>query len=226
MAAVTETTTETAASDKADTDKAAADKVAADKAAADTAAATAAAAGKTPEQLAAEKKPAADTETARKAADQAKAPEKYELTLPENGRLEASDLEVVAAEAKALGLTQAQAQQLVTTRATALTALSDQFLTDLKADPELGGAHFDTTVKHALAGRDWLFPPGSEEAALVTAWFEKTGLGNHKAFVRALARVGKARAEDRPVSGAGLVSGGERKPTTDVLFPSTAKASA
>lgn len=191
------------AADQAATDKAAADKAAADQAAADKAAADAASAGKTPEQLAAEKATADKAAADKAAADKAKAPETYTLELPKDGPLQhaADVLPLIAAEAKALGLSQEQAQQMVTVRSAAIAAVSAANLADAQADPEIGGDKFDTTVKHAVAGRDYLFPPDTDEGKAVTAWFDQTGLGNHKTFLRAMARIGKALAEDTPVVG-------------------------
>lgn len=207
------------------------EQIAAAQATADQAAATqvaadaAAAAGKTPEQLAADTA-AAEAETARTAAAQAKAPEKYELTLPENSaHLTDDDLALVASDAKALGLTNDQAQSLVHARETQMAAVTAQFLTDAKADPDLGGAKWDDTVKHALAGRNWLFPEGADRD-LIIGWFDRTGLGNHKAFLRAMARIGKANAEDQAGSGRSTSGSVERLPTEDVLFPSSAKSKA
>ncbi len=170
--------------------------------------------------------PVTTTEPARTDGEPPKAPEKYELVLPvDTKHLTDADLEAVAVEAKALGLTNEQAQGLVQARESQLSAMSTQFLDEAKADPEIGGAKFEETVKHALVGRDWLFPEGGDRD-LIIGWFDRTGLGNHKAFLRAMARIGKARAEDTPVSGSTSTGNAERIPTEDVLFPSSAKKSA
>lgn len=200
--------------DQAVTDQAAADKAAADKAAADKAAADATATGQTPEQLAAAQ--AAADEAARKAADQAK-PETYELTLPEQSPLQPVDLDDLRAEAKALGLTAAQAKTLVQVRHEAAKAAVEQTARDLaaiKADPVLGGAHYDTTVKHVEAGMRWVF--GGDEVAARKALTER-GLGNDLVLVRGLARIGKATAEDTPVGGSSSATP-EKKSAAEVLY--------
>lgn len=218
-AAAAKAASDQAASDaaKAATEKAAADKAASDKAAADAAAAAAANAGKTPEQLAAEKT-AADAETARKAAEQAKAPDKYVLTLPETTTLTADMLPLIEAEAKAMGLTQDQAQNLVKARSDTVAAMSATYLTDAKADPEIGGAKWDATVANALKGVDYLFPKDSPEGQIVRDWFNATGLGNHKVFLRAMARIGVAQREDTPAIRTNHNTT-ERLDAKDVLFP-------
>jgi hypothetical protein len=191
--------------------------------------------GKTPDQIAAEtaaaaagttqtpeQKAAADAATAAAAAAAAKPPETYTLITPADSLLTDADLQLAEADAKALGLTQAQAQQLVDGRAAYMHDLSTQFLEQAKADPEIGGAHFETTVKHAIAGRDWLFPAGSKGSDTIRRWFDATGLGNHPEFLRAMARIGKSRAEDTHVQGGRETAA--RRPTEDVLFPSSAKS--
>jgi hypothetical protein len=128
------------------------------------------------------------------------------LTVPEQSTLDAADLQVISAEAKAIGLTQDEAAALVGVRHAAVQAAMAQLLADAQADPEIGGAHFDATVATAKVGMEWLFPK-AEDRALVTGWFDKTGLGNHKVFLAAMARLGRARKEDGP-----LVSGNPPEP--------------
>jgi len=157
----------------------------------------------TTEKPAEPEKPAAqpDAKPAEPGKPDAKAevPEKYALTLPEQTDFDAADLELFGAEAKALGLTNDQAQALVNTRAATVQALKVQYGEDAEKDPEIGGAKFEETVRLARVGRDWLFPPNSEGATLVTALLDKTGLGNHKEVLRAFARVGKQKKEDTAV---------------------------
>lgn len=130
-------------------------------------------------------------------------PDKYTLTLPEGSPFDESDLVGFADEAKALGLTQDAAQKLVDTRIEQVNVAASKYLSELTADPEMGGANLEKTVELAKAGRDVLFPPDSEEAALINDWFERTGLGNHKLLVRAFARLGRRMAEDPGVTGGG-----------------------
>ena len=177
-----------------------------------------------PAETPAEPKPAEKTPDAKPAepvppdAPAAKVPEQYALTLPADTRFDASDLAIFAAEATALGLTQDQAQALVTARATTVRGLYDTYEAEARADAEVGGAKFEETVRLATVGRDWLFPPGSKGAELVTAWFNKTALGSHVEVLRAFARVGKAKQEDKPVVGSTAVQTPARKPDTEVLF--------
>lgn len=148
-------------------------------------------------------------------------PDKYELTVPEGAAFDASDLEAISAEAKAFGLTNDQAQALVQVRAEQIATTSQKWLTDLTADKDLGGDHLPMTQQLARAGRDYVFPPGTPGADLVRGWFDKTGLGNHPEFVRAMVRIGKQMAEDRPHTGGGA-SQNTVKDAATVLYGTTA----
>jgi hypothetical protein len=190
------------------------------------------------DQKPAEQQPADTTPAAQKPAEQKpdstakpdapegqkpQAPAAYSLVVPDHSPYTVADLAVMADTAKALGLTNEAAQAMVNQRAQELATLNDRYLADLQADPELGGAHFDTTVQHAQTGLEWLFPKDSADGALVRAWFNKTGLGNHTAFVRAMARIGKARAGDTHVTGEGT-SGTVEKTAAEKLYPNMAPA--
>lgn len=153
------------------------------------------------------------------------APESYALTLPETTQLTPEYLPLIEAEAKALGLTNDQAQALVNARSEVVAAQTQHYLTEAKADPEIGGPLWDTTIRHANAGLEFLFPKDSDEGRLVRGWFDHTGLGNHKTFLRAMARIGKARAEDTPPQ-PGSHRTAERKPDHEVMYPTMAEPSA
>jgi hypothetical protein len=146
-------------------------------------------------------------------------PDKYTLTLPADSPFAEDDLVGFASEAKALGLTQDEAQKLVDTRVSHVANAAKTYLDELKADPELGGAKFQATVDLAVKGRDILFPPGTEEAAMINDWFERTGLGNHKLLVRAFARLGQRMAEDTTTQPGGASGTGKKERTVaEVLY--------
>ena len=132
------------------------------------------------------------------------------------------DAAFVIGEAKALGLTPVQAQQLFDSRNAATVALAANLEAEAKKDPEIGGAQWDKTKTDAVAGLRHLFKDESE-LALVTGWFDRTGLGNHKLFLRAMARIGRSIGEDRPNSGGGTNTDTTLKPTEEVLFKSSYK---
>ena len=170
-----------AAATKADPDPAPAE-AAADQPAADPAAGAPAAA-------------AADPGPAD-AAPPAKPPAQYALTLPPDSPL---DLETVTAEAQALGLTNDQAQRLATARHTAVAAAVAAIHRDyaeVRADPELGGAHFETTVKHVQTAMTYLF---GDDVAAAQDVFTRFGLANNKVLVKGLAKLGHNLKEDSPI---------------------------
>jgi hypothetical protein len=126
-------------------------------------------------------------------------PERYELTLPESGLLEASDLEPLAAMAKAKGLTNEQAQAAVNEYAQSLAAQSQTFRTALDAHPEVGGAQLAAAQTHALRALDRFLPATSAEGQQLRTALNKTGYGTYAPMVLLLARIGKAMGEDTAV---------------------------
>jgi hypothetical protein len=199
------------------------------------AAAAAAAATKTPEQVAEEKaatdkaaadaKVAADAETARKAAEAAastKAPEKYVLTVPDGGRLDADDLARIEAIAKTNGWTQEQAQALVDERHTEIEATNERLRTATLADKEYGGDKWPETERLANLALDKLRPKNTPHGDAFRQLLVKSGYGNHLEVVSFLADLGKLTAEDSPALGRGASGAGARRSTADVLFGETA----
>jgi hypothetical protein len=130
-------------------------------------------------------------------------PEVYTLALPANTLFTQLDVDATAAEAKAMQLTQQQAQALLQVRSDSLRAQADTYLAETKADPEVGGAKFETSVADAVRGRDALFPPGSKGADLIRHLLDVTGFGNHVEFIRGFARIGRSAREDRAPGGGG-----------------------
>lgn len=133
-----------------------------------------------------------------------KVPEKYELKLPEGSPLKATHVEKIAAEAKARGLSNEEAQallerdsELLATHAedqqAQLKATTAKWLEDAKADGEIGGAKaaecFELS-KRVVAR----FGTDAFKASL-----ESTGLGNNPELVRMLYRIGKSMSEDQLV---------------------------
>jgi hypothetical protein len=206
--ATSDAATAKAASDKAAADAAAAaagaaktpEQIAADKAAAEAAAAT-----KTPEQLAAEKA-AADAEAAK-----GKAPEKYEIKIPDGAKdmLDDADLKDLEGKARAKGLTNEQLQAVVDARADELAAQSTAFRAQTEADPTIGGDKLPETQRLAKVAMDRLHPESTPEGKDFRKFLTKTGYGNHVQVVKHFATLGKMMAED------GHVQGGGAKPAKD-----------
>jgi len=164
--------------------------------------------GKEPEKKPDEKKP-------EEKKPESKAPEKYELKLPKDTLLKPTVVERIAAEAKAQGLTNEQAQALLEREDRAVKEFrgEQQVFLDTKkvewkeassTDEEIGGENFARN---------------SELAARVVNRFgtdalkremDQTGYGNHPELVRLLVRIGHSMSEDQLVL-PGAQPGGPKK---------------
>lgn len=136
-----------------------------------------------------------------------KAPENYELTVPEGGRITPSVLARVTEVAKANGWSNEEAQaelnEIDTMTAAAIKEQSEAFLAATKADPDLGGDKFDSTLKLVTLAMDRLAPKGSKDGDAFRKLLDETGFGNHPEVVRMWAKLGKQMQEDRPGSDSG-----------------------
>lgn len=206
--------TETSAQDDTTTGAKTPEQLAAEKATADAAA-------KATADAAAAAKATADAEAARKAADLAKPPDVYALTVPQNSPFDTNDLAVFAATAKTLALSNDAAQSLVNARAQEVRTITEQYLADVRADPELGGARFETSITHARAGIEAIFgKKGTPAGDLARELFDKTGLGNHKELIRRFAHFGRGLAEDKPITPGRETGRNAGKTAAEILYGS------
>lgn len=147
---------------------------------------------------------AAGKETGGKAGETTpKAPAKYELTIPDGGRLDESDLKYVEDAARKADLTNEEAQAWIIEQDNAVAEQAARFLSETKADKELGGDKLEATTKLARAGIDRLFPKGDVHRDGFLKLLNRGGMGNNIHVVRALARIGKLTAEDEATGGKG-----------------------
>lgn len=140
-------------------------------------------------------------------------PEKYDLKLPDGTQLDASAVEKVAQIAKEQKLSNAQAQALLNAKSDAIAEFTtkqqeqvkhkstNDWVNEMKSDPELGGDGFDKNVEMA---KRVVQKFGTES-------FKKTlnesGLGNHPELVRVFSRIGKLMSEDQLVLPGAQVGG-------------------
>lgn len=213
-----------AAAAKTAADKVASDKVASDKAAADAAAAAAA---QTPEQKAAAAKATADAATAKAAADAAAA-KPLELKLPAGSALDAEDVKEVTEFATANKLSPEAAQKMldrehaiaadiIQAQKDIATGMPPKWVEAVKADPQLGGANFDSTI--AMAQK----PINAFGSEAFKKALNESGLGSHPEMVRFCAAIGKLMGEDKLV----IPSEGGRGPAKtfpEALYPDKPKA--
>jgi hypothetical protein len=159
-------------------------------------------------------------------------PEAYELQFSDGFVGDPATLEAATPVLKELGLSNDQAQALVpllethTSRvleaaqqaqAEMINAERSNWLTNAKADAEIGGEKWDTTIVAAAKGLDGLgFPKGSPLRDLLDA----SGLGNHPEMIRAWSRVGEKISEDSSFPRGGGVQTGART-NAEILYPSS-----
>lgn len=173
-----------------------------------------------------------DTEEEDKSGDgngeqKAGAPEEYaEFTVPEGSVIDPKQLGGFHEIAKSMNLDQEQAQALINYESERLSKNAEasasswertinSWLNEAKADKDIGGENYDTTVE---MGKRALAQFGTPE---LSSALDDLGIGNHPEIIRFMARVGMELSEDTTAGGDG--PGGE--PTlAQRLFPSHASA--
>lgn len=148
----------------------------------------------------------------------------YTLTLPEGSLLPASEIETVAAYAKARGLSNEAAQEVLAQRHDAVKAFHEsatqkfreratQWVNEAKADKSLAGEQgqdFDANAGLAKRALNHFF--GKELDAVLN----ETGYGNHPAILRGFLKIAKAMGEDTLAQG--VHGGGQPKDAASVLY--------
>lgn len=125
-------------------------------------------------------------------------PVDVQINVPEGFKFDPKQLDTVKALFKESGLDSPKAQKIADyyfgLQKTAVEQQKEQVLKwgeESKADPEIGGAKFEQTVNDAKRAISRF---GSKE---LVDMLDATGLGNHKAVLSTLARIGKMIAEDK-----------------------------
>lgn len=155
------------------------------------------------------------------------APESYtDFEVPEGFELDTEVMAEFTGLAKTLGLTQEQAQGLVGlqnklmeksegARAAALEAAlaeqSAQWISEIKADPIMGGAKFEQTISTAHRAVEAFATPE------LRALLNESGMGNNPEVVRLFASIGAAISEDKIVL-PGTQEAPQKRRDADVLF--------
>lgn len=172
------------------------------------------------------------TEEADKATPEA--PETYEFTVPEGMELDQAALDRFTPKFKELGLTQEQAQSLVSTYAEQIAAMSEGageafeqayqerrtadtakasegWLEALKADKEIGGDKFDPVKQRVMAAVGAVATPEMKDAMNELGW------GNHPELVRLVHRLIDYVPQDEGAGPAG--AGGANQPIEARMYP-------
>lgn len=158
-------------------------------------------------------------------------PAKYEFKLPDGLSTDAaSKLEAefvpLAREAK---LSNEQAQKLVDLYTAQVSAQAkagqdawaatvEGWRKAAKEDPEFGGAKLEATVKDA---QRILKQFGDKD---LTNWIEETHLGDHPAFLRFMAKLGRTIKEDTVIAPRPGAGGGGEAVLSDLMYPGGGKA--
>jgi hypothetical protein len=151
---------------------------------------------------------AADT-TAAATADDAAGPQPvtYEdFKLPEGAAVDGETLDRARSLFSEAGLPQEQAQKFIDLAVSreqaaaqkgvqAFVDLQNKWVSEIKADPEIGGDRMTASMASAARAIDRLGVPGLKEA------LNLTGPGNNPAIVKAFVRLGQMVSEDRFVPG-------------------------
>lgn len=183
---------------------------------------------KTPEEKAAAEKKLADLKSPP-VDKPGVAPEAYtDFVVPEGVILPAEVAKDFGVLAKELSLSQSQAQRLVDfqskqalagaqAQAKAWEGLLNDRLAESKADPEVGGTHFDENIGSARKAIEAFGTPGLQK------YLNTSDAGSHVEIIRLLSKVGKAISEDTIHFG-GKAPAGEQKDLAERLFPSAKPA--
>lgn len=135
-------------------------------------------------------------------AGEAKAPEKYELSVPKGAEtlLNAEELEVFATRARSKNLTNEQAQAALEEQVDELVGLLGRLRAQTEADPTYGGEHLKENMALVRRAITRVRPAGHPRAAAFERLLTTYGVGNHVEMFAFLADIGKLMAEDNPAA--------------------------
>lgn len=150
-----------------------------------------------------------------------KAPESYDLQMPDGVELDTAAAEEFKGIAKEYGLTQEQAQKvadigakMVQRQTEAHQAQVQTWVDAVKTDKEIGGDKLNENLAIARKTIDTFGSPELKEMLNVT------GIGNHPEIVKLAYKIGKAISDD------GFVRGGNTtapRSAAEIMYPSMAK---
>jgi len=160
------------------------------------------------------------------AAEKAKPPEKYDLKVPKDSKLDDDAVGRIAAFAKEQGLSNDAAQSLLEREHDAVSRYNesleasldekaDEWMEEAKKDKEIGGDDFKKNAELSKRVLDRYAPESFRKI------LDESGYGNHPDLVRTFVRIGKAMSEDQLVKSGGK-SGG-KKTLAERLYPNHPK---
>lgn len=142
--------------------------------------------------------------------------------LPEGAVVDPESLAAAAELFRASSLDQEQAQKFIDLAvsreqaaarkgAQAFVDLQNKWVSEIKADPDIGGNRLTASLASASRAIDRLAVPGLREA------LNLTGAGNHPAVVKAFVRLGQMISEDRFLPGKDAAPAAPRSPA-EVIY--------
>lgn len=148
---------------------------------------------------------AADGATEGEKAQEAAAPEAYELKAPEGREFDEGVLGAFTDVARELNLSNEAAQKVLDKIAPALAEKVERGIAETRAqwaeqsrsDTEFGGKALEENLGVARKALDSFGTPALREL------LDSSGLGNHPEVIRLLVRAGRAISEDKMVTGSG-----------------------
>lgn len=154
-------------------------------------------------------------------APEPEAPVYGEFKLPDGASVDGEQLEQATALFKEAGLPHEQAQKFIdlalsreqaaaTRGVQAFVDLQTKWVSEIKADPEIGGTRFEASMASAGRAIDRLGVPGLKEA------LNLTGAGNNPAIVKAFVRLGQMVSEDRFMPGRNAAPAASRSPAETI----------
>lgn len=151
-------------------------------------------------------------------ADEPKAPEKYALTLPDDGLLDGEDLAYLEKVAREAGMTQEEAEAALDMQHDAVLEQSNRWRQQLESDPDYGGDNLTETQKLANLVIERVRPRGHARREAFLRFLHRGGGGNHIEVASFLADLGRMMAEDG--GGGGSLSGPARqeKPAEERMY--------
>ena len=153
-----------------------------------------------------------------------------DFKLPEGATVDSDSLKAASTLFADSGLSQEQAQKFIDLAVSrekaqaesglrAFVDLQNKWVSEIKADPDIGGEKLQATIASATRAIDRLAIPGLREA------LDLTGAGNNPAIVKAFARIGQMIAEDRFRPGNGAPPVAPRSPA-EVIYGAQPKGGA
>ena len=145
-----------------------------------------------------------------------------DFKLPEGATVDSDSLKAASTLFADSGLSQEQAQKFIDLAVSrekaqaesglrAFVDLQNRWVSEIKADPDIGGERLQATIASATRAIDRLAIPGLREA------LDLTGAGNNPAVVKAFARIGQMIGEDRFRPGNGAPPVAPRSPA-EVIY--------